>query len=589
MEISYIKTTFLLYINHNCTFMKKNLLYLIFFLSTFANASVITGSVLLDNSSDHSGITIKFAPISPSAVYGGTTSNSDGTFNATIENGIYDVTFEKEGYQTYTLSDQFIAENTTLPSVVLNSNSIVNIGIIGLFPTNVSGVWTSNNTYIVNGNIKVPSGATLTIEPGTLIKFSGYYSVLVNGTLNAIGTEENYIRFTSQNSNPTNTDWNSININSSSNSTILKYCIIEYGKEENSENKGIVNIEAEATIENCIIRHSDEKGISIGNDATNVNILNNEISDCDRGVFFNDSTNPIAIIDGNRIYDNGVGIFTGWANYQTVVRNNIISDCINGISTYTSITIHNNIIFDSTKGISVNGNQPTIRNNTIFSNLKGVSIDNSDAFNPNPIINSNIIINNSVSGIISEGTPVPNSVTYNLLYNNGNDVSNLPIGIGTIVTTNDNGTPSDTYYNIFSSADLISMDPLNPDICKLNNSSSAINAGDPDIENIYNSTIIDIGAKESSETLSINDLLENNVSIFPNPISDHLNIKASKNQQFNKIILYSLNGKMINEFTLENLTSEYTIENLDNLNSGIYFLGLFNNNFELNTIKLLKK
>jgi hypothetical protein len=51
--------------------------------------------------------------------------------------------------------------------------------------------------YIVTGNVVIPAGKTLTIEPGVIVKFAGYYSLKVNGTLRALGSPTNRIVFTS--------------------------------------------------------------------------------------------------------------------------------------------------------------------------------------------------------------------------------------------------------------------------------------------------------------------------------------------------------------------------------------------------------
>ena len=62
--------------------------------------------------------------------------------------------------------------------------------------------WMSNKTYIVNGNISVSNGATLTIQPGTVVKFSGNYKLWVyNGTLIADGTADQQIVFKSNTAN----------------------------------------------------------------------------------------------------------------------------------------------------------------------------------------------------------------------------------------------------------------------------------------------------------------------------------------------------------------------------------------------------
>lgn len=570
--------------------MKKRLLILLLLLlSTFSYSSEINGSVFLDNTTDHSGIIIKFNPVSPSAVYTDGASNASGLYNITVINGIYNISFEKNGYQTYSLTNQFISTNSTLSNVTLNSNVVVNVS------GNVSGNWTNTNTYIVNGDITVLAGQTLTIEPGTKIKFDGYYSFIVNGTLSAIGNENNYIRFTSNSTSPTNKDWNQILINSSSTSSQLKYCIIEYGKKDNSDNIGIVHVLGKMDIENCIIQYSEETGISVRGNVEGINILKNKISNCSYGMSIGSDTS--VTIDQNEVYNiNLVGMRIDFSN-STIVRNNRVSNCgYYGIQSWSNtILINNNILFNIGSNIShyaimIVGGQPIIKNNTILSNAGGIGIYDSNFFSPNPIINSNIIVNNTNYGIRSEGTPIPALVTYNLFYNNGLGTGNsLPIGVGTVVTTNKNGINSDTYYNIFSSPNLVSINSSDSNFCELDSNSHAINGGDPAITNNFNSTTIDIGAKESSINLSIKEFLNNDFIIFPNPIINQVKIQSKNTLLFNKIILININGQIIKEYKFKNSVNEYTLDDFNDLKSGVYILNIYDDFGKSKQIKLLKK
>lgn len=568
--------------------MKKILSIFLLLFSIFSYASIINGSVFLDNTADHSGIIIKFNPVSPSAVYAEGTSGTNGSYNITIVNGIYNISFEKNGYQTYTLNNQFISTNSTLVNVTLNSNTAVPV------TGNVSGNWTNTNTYIVNGDITIPLGETLTIEPGTKIKFNGYYSLIVNGTLIAVGSESNYIRFTSNSTSPTNKDWNQILINTSSTSSQLKYCIVEYGKKDNDDNIGIVHVLGEMNIENCIIQYSEETGISSRGNTKTINILNNTISNCSYGIAV--ALGKSANIVGNKIFNiNLIGMHLGTNSNSTIVQNNQISNCgLYGIQSWSNILINYNILYNigsnlSNYAIIIVGGQPLIQNNTIFSNAGGIGIYSSDYFSPNPIINSNIITNNTNYGIRSEGTPKPALVKYNLFYNNGLGTgNNLPIGVGTVVTTNNNGINADTYYNIFSSPNLASTNSLDSNFCILNSNSEAINAGDPSLTNNFNATIIDIGAKESS-SLSINKFSNNDFTVFPNPVINQVKIQAKNTQLFNKLILNDINGQIVKEYKLETSVNEYTLDNLNDLQSGVYILTIYNKFEKTQQIKLLKK
>ena len=55
----------------------------------------------------------------------------------------------------------------------------------------------SNRVYVVSDSVTVARGATLTLSPGTIIKFNNGCSLIVNGTLDAQGTRAQPIVFTS--------------------------------------------------------------------------------------------------------------------------------------------------------------------------------------------------------------------------------------------------------------------------------------------------------------------------------------------------------------------------------------------------------
>jgi parallel beta-helix repeat protein len=75
------------------------------------------------------------------------------------------------------------------------------LGATGLFADtipggDVSGNWyASHSPYYIAGNIRVPAGDTLTIEPAVRVNFLGGYYFTVNGWLEAVGTGTDSIYF----------------------------------------------------------------------------------------------------------------------------------------------------------------------------------------------------------------------------------------------------------------------------------------------------------------------------------------------------------------------------------------------------------
>jgi predicted outer membrane repeat protein len=96
---------------------------------------------------------------------------------------------------------------------------------------NVGGTWThSNSPYQVTGEITIPNGETLTIEPGVVVVFSGHYKLNVQGRLLAVGTKEDTIVFTSQDPQ---VGWHGIrfdNTGGTNDSSKIIYCRLENGK-----------------------------------------------------------------------------------------------------------------------------------------------------------------------------------------------------------------------------------------------------------------------------------------------------------------------------------------------------------------------
>jgi predicted outer membrane repeat protein len=98
-------------------------------------------------------------------------------------------------------------------------------------PGNVSGTWTlTGSPYHINGEITIPNGETLTIEPGVSVIFTGFYRFLVQGRVLAVGTMTDTITFTAQD---TATGWRSlrfIDTPSTNDSSLLVFCKIEWGR-----------------------------------------------------------------------------------------------------------------------------------------------------------------------------------------------------------------------------------------------------------------------------------------------------------------------------------------------------------------------
>ena len=91
------------------------------------------------------------------------------------------------------------------------------------------GTWTlSESPYNLVGDVHVPPGETLVIEPGVAVVADGHYSLTVDqGTLLAIGTAEQPILMTAADYEA---GWRGLRLEQADDSSTVSYCTIEYAR-----------------------------------------------------------------------------------------------------------------------------------------------------------------------------------------------------------------------------------------------------------------------------------------------------------------------------------------------------------------------
>jgi len=233
-------------------------------------------------------------------------------------------------------------------------------------------VWTLvDSPFVVINDVVVKPYGTLTIEPGVEVRFGGNFSLIVEGTLTAIGTQENKITFTSNKHEPEGGDWNAIRFMNRTQLSTMMYCIVKYATNGLTIQNGYVRIENSEISEN-------EVGISITGD-NQVTLQNNILRANGDGVFLTgNSASGINMRQNLVLLSTKSGIELNADNYtNTVIWNNTISSNNYGflVSGGTETRITNNSISYNSIGIFYEGGKDHEAHfNDIYGNNFGMDL-----------------------------------------------------------------------------------------------------------------------------------------------------------------------------------------------------------------------
>ena len=285
---------------------------------------------------------------------------------------------------------------------------------IAISSTSISGtidkdqVWSGNIS--VTGDITVEGGVTLTILPGTIVTVTAFSDdqhggidhphdeafpkdpdrketsstvIQINGFLNASGTPDNKIVFTTD-KKQTTYDWDGLYIVHGK----LNYALVEYARYNNIQES------SDVIISNSIIRNSLECCLCIGHfRPVSPQILNNDIYNC-----------------GHECIDNGGGSAIIKGNYFHVENPEIQPEPLwgrNGVIVYQNTyplieknrfeKLSRSIYFlEDSKNKRAKGKQAIIRNNIIKNNEAAFGI------NPGYPMDLGVRENNNLTGNVEE-------------------------------------------------------------------------------------------------------------------------------------------------------------------------------------------
>ncbi|MCK4979457.1 MAG: T9SS type A sorting domain-containing protein, partial [Candidatus Delongbacteria bacterium] len=515
----------------------KNVLSIIILLAMSLPLFSVTvdGYAYLEGETDHSAIEVFFQRVTPDSMFTNTVyTDSLGYYTSVVEDGWYDVEYSKSGFVSTDTTDVSLYSDLTLTAQTLKPNCIIF----------TEGEYDFNEDLIVD---------SLIIEPGAILNFATGTQLIINGFLNAEGTELNKIYFNAQADN-----WDGIVINTEG---FLKHCSIN------------------STRNLAIKFRGDLRELMIYN--TDIVTLNNGIEG--GGNFYIDSVNIFGNNTGNGIYFQS----------EMVIRNSSIIGFNNGLyaPAWGQVTTDNTIISSLQNDVFLADGNGQFYNSTFISKQEGIVFWDGVA----KIYNCNIyssIYNTNTSGIYldsEEGNEVLGTNVYGFDIN----FNNCGSYIGAIVTTNANSDSCDAYGNI-------SMDPMLDSNFRLQPGSPCIDAGTntitdyefpiADLDGNYriwdgdgnSSVIVDMGTYEFGSPTEIEngELIIDNYTLnqnYPNPFNPETTISYSliNNAQVN-LKVYDIAGREVCSLVDQKQNKGMHQVKFDGsrLTSGIYFYRL---------------
>ncbi|MBK7403643.1 MAG: hypothetical protein IPJ41_03155 [Phycisphaerales bacterium] len=249
-----------------------------------------------------------------------------------------------------------------------------------------SGAWTlQGSPYELAGDVTVPPGQSLSIEPGVLVVGQGNYSITVasGATITAVGVAESPITFTATDHS---IGWRGMKLDGASDASRISYCLFEYAKAANlpyPQVRGgalaILNCSPEVTHSEFrfnLSHNSNSNGVGGGilTETSNATIawnwLHDNNADSGAGVCITEYGAPD--VHHNRIEANhasyaGGGMYFG-ARSSPVVHDNVITGNSSsgwgggGINSWTGYiyyntyaTLYNNVIAGNTTSAAGGG------------------------------------------------------------------------------------------------------------------------------------------------------------------------------------------------------------------------------------------
>ncbi len=322
----------------------------------------------------------------------------------------------------------------------------------------------TGNPYIIACDSTVPSGQTLTIQPGVIVWLGSNVTLTVNGSIQAVGipgaNPANRIIFQAP---VPSQHWNSVQLNHSGAINRFKYCDFQNANLALSLKVAAVNDTMYNEIMNCNFNnctnaaiYGESEGYYTGffggyrplEPNLNPTIKNCTFNNCGDGCRF--------YLYGHSQQTGGGGTVTGRGSASPRIIGNIFTGLVGKA-------------FNMTAGAYPKSSTPIFINNTIMNSQGGV-----ESQEPWDVrIQDNIFV--GVTNAVKKSGSLSLTTSYNDFYGNATNFTGYPPNYGQWIIPNRNGTLADLSFNISQDPQFVGAGDFH-----LANGSPCIDAGTPD-------------------------------------------------------------------------------------------------------------
>ena len=447
---------------------------------------------------------------------------------------------------------------------------------------NQEGIWDCDTVFVVD-DVIVPAESKLIIAEGTKVVFKDYFSIVVNGSFEAVGCENDSIYFTASDTtgfhiwNSGKGGWNGMVFNNVKDTLKIEYCHFSYGKATEEMTRGgalrIYNTE-NVIVKNCTFFNNltCEKGGALYAEHSNVFVSNCEV-------------------DANKII-NEEGFYAHGAGFQFLrcsvkmedmyFHDNFCNTCYGGGVNFDSCSVSvNRAVFEDNFAVNAGG-MGIQRCNDYDVKLSNLLFDNNIVkhyggamamASSSPIVQNVTMVNNYCIGagggamqFFEGANPVfKNCIIWgNDWYGEHNSITDgsqifvwgsecSPEFYYSLIEGGFKQIHGNQYVGVYDFPTMLEIDPLFIDTVarnfQLQNESPAINSGTLDTTGLMMPSTdmlgmprivgdrVDMGCYESSFTyLKKLQNRNNNLKIFPNPLNDNA-VCRFENKQTSRVIL----------------------------------------------------